>query len=105
MTINNMDEQQINKIIDEKLKDFILIDKYTFQKHIQIFNGRNIQLGKSVGTQLGTETTQKLGFLGTTPIVQQSAISKPSGGDPVDTQARASIDLIIDLIQNFGLSA
>ena len=100
-----MDEQQIKRIIDEKLKDFILIDKYTFKKHIQIFNGRNIMLGRSVGTQIGTNSDQKLSFLGKTPLTRQSAISKPSGGDPIDTQARTAIDLIIDLIKNFGLSA
>lgn len=100
-----MDETQVNKIIDEKLKDFILIDKYAFKKHIQIFNGRNITLGTSVGNKIGTASTQKLGFLGTTPVVQQSAITKPTGGATTDSEARTAIDLIIDLIKAFGLSA
>jgi len=101
-----MTEQEINKIIDERLKDFILIDKYTFKKHIQIFNGRNITLGKSVGTKLGTEATQKLGFYGATPVDQPADIVVLSeAGADVDGTARAKINKIRDLLQELGLMA
>ena len=39
-----------------------------------------------------------LGLYGATPVVQPSAISAPSGGSTVDTQARAAIASILDAI-------
>ena len=37
---------------------------------ITVTDGKNIVLGTGTGTQVGTATTQKLGFFGKTPIVQ-----------------------------------
>ena len=79
-------------------------DRYTFQKHLQFLDGRNIQAGRSVGTKIGTAADQKIGFFGKTPIVQQSAITAPSGGGSVDSQSRTAIGLIITALQNFGLT-
>ena len=46
----------------------------------------------------------KVGFYNKTPISQQSAISAPSGGATVDTQARAAIDSIRTVLTNLGLT-
>lgn len=40
-----------------------------------ITDGGNIALGETTGTQIGTASTQKLGFLGATPIVRASTPS------------------------------
>lgn len=85
--------------------DFVGVDKYTFQKHIQVFDGRHIQVGKGTGTKIGTEATQKLGFYGATPVDQPATISDPSGGVTQDAQARNAIDAIIDRLQELGLIA
>lgn len=74
-----MDEEEVRKIIQEELANILGIDRFTFQKHIQIFNARNIQLGKDTGTKIGTETTQKLGFFNATPVIQQSATGTSQG--------------------------
>lgn len=39
-------------------------------------DGANIILGSTTGTQIGTATTQKLGFFGATPVVQRSAYTQ-----------------------------
>ena len=72
-------EEQIREIIQDELSNLIVSDRYTFQKLIQIFDGRNIQLGKGTGTKFGTETTQKLSFWGKTPLAQQSPTGITSG--------------------------
>jgi hypothetical protein len=40
---------------------------------ITIANAKNIVLGTTTGTKIGTGTTQKLGFYNATPVVQQTA--------------------------------
>ncbi len=61
----------------------------------------SIQLGKS-------GSGNSLGFFGAVPSTQLPAITKPVGGGTVDTQARAAIDSIIDLLSaalGYGLTA
>jgi len=69
-----MTDQQIRQIIREELAVIFGNDRLTFQKNIQIFDGRNIQLGRTSGTKIGTEggaTGQKIGFFGATPVTEQ----------------------------------
>jgi hypothetical protein len=68
-----MDEARIRQIIREELAALLGADKFVFQKHVQLFDGRNIQTGRTTGTKIGTATDQKLGFFGTTPVAQQNA--------------------------------
>lgn len=98
-----MDEQQIRDIIRDELTNLVGIDRYTFQKNLQIFNGRNIQVGKGTGTKIGTETTQKIGLYGKTPVVQGGAIADPAGGSTIDAQARTAISSILTVLRNIGI--
>ncbi len=102
-----MDENQINQvreIIRQELSRFILSDRYVFEKHIQLFDGKNLQVAKGTGTMIGTEggaTGQKLGFFGQTPAVQQVHISDPTGGTP-DAEARTAINAILAALEILG---
>lgn len=116
-----LNEQRIRDIIREELSDMQTVERYTFQKHLQLFDGRNIQAGRETGTKIGTEgyidandEGQKLGFYGTTPIIQPDTITDPSittvsgSGDDATinsnfTNLKASIDAIIDALQSVGL--
>ncbi len=98
-----MDEETVRKIIREELSNLIGIDRYLFQKNLQIFDARNIQLGRTNGTQFGTASDQKLAFYGNDPIVQGSAISDPTGGITIDDVARNRITKILDILQDLGL--
>lgn len=80
-------------------------DRYTFQKHLQMLDGRNMQFGRTTGTKIATATDQKLAFFGATPVTRQSAITAPSGGTTVDTEARTAINSLITNNQTFGLNA
>lgn len=105
-----MDEARMRQIVREELQGLLATDRYTFQKHIQLFDGRHIQVGKATGTKIGTATTQKLSVYGVTPVVQASAISAPSGGgtgvtDAIDISARSAINSIRTAIKNFGITA
>ena len=72
-------EERIRELLREELSDFLFSGKYVFQKDIEIFDGRNIQLALGVGTKIGTAATQKIGLWGVTPVVQPSANADTSG--------------------------
>ena len=97
-----MDENQVRQIIRDELRDFIVTDKYIFQRLVQFLDGRNIQLGKTTGTKLGTSSSEKLGLWGTTPVDQPETVSDPSGGGTVDAESRTAIVAIIDRMQELG---
>lgn len=42
--------------------------------------GVDITVGATTGTKIGTATTQKLGFFGATPVVQQTALTAADAG-------------------------
>ena len=65
-------EEKVRQIIREELAGLIKSDRYTFEKLIQILDGRNIQVGTGTGTKIGTATGQKLGFFNATPVIQQT---------------------------------
>ena len=101
--MTSKDQEIVRNIIKEELASLILSDRYTFQKNLQIFDARNIQLGQENGTKIGTEDTQKLGFYGVTPIARRINIPYASGGAVQDTTARAQQNLIIDTLQAIGI--
>lgn len=102
-----MTPEQVRRIIREELASLLKSDRYLFEKHIQMADGRNIQTGLTTGTKIGTAATQKLGFYGVTPIVQPVAISAPTGAGSagVDQPARDAINVIILRLQDLGLTA
>lgn len=74
-----MTEEQVRKIIKEELRSLFASDRVVFQRDIQILDGRNFQFAKGTGTKLGTETTQKLGIWGATPVAQASPAGITTG--------------------------
>jgi len=99
-------EETTRKIIREELSSLIKTDRYTFQKHLQLFDGRNIQTGRTNGTKIGTEggaTGQKIGFFNKMPVTQGAAISDPTGGVTADDVARDRITKILDRLQAIGI--
>lgn len=72
--------------------------------------GINIVLGSTTGTKFGTSSTQKIAFLGNTPISQQAAITKPTAPGATYSEAEAdsmkvAVDLLIDYFKAFGFTA
>lgn len=83
-------EDQVRAIIREELRSFLGSDRYKFDKTIQIMDGRNVQLGRSTGTKIGTATDQKLAFFGATPIARYNNVvftAPPSGSYGASEQA------------------
>ena len=99
-----MTPDQVRTIIRQELTGLLASDRFIFQKHIQILDGKNIQLAQGTGTKIGTSATQKVGFFGATPVDQAAHISDPAGGT-ADTQARAAINSILDVLQDLGFMA
>lgn len=98
-----MNEEQVRKIVRDELYFMLKNDKFVFQLPIQIIDGKNIQTGKSVGTMIGTESTQKIGFFGETPVAQQFVADAATGGTTVDAEARYLVNYIRSNLISLGL--
>lgn len=103
-----MTEEETRNLVKEEMRhilEFFNHTNFNFQKHITILDDKNIQVGRTNGTKIGTATDQKIGFFGHAPVIQQSAITDPSGGATVDAEARAKIIQIRDALKSLGLIA
>ncbi len=97
-------EQRVIEI-ENRLNQLDSVGLLNIVKLMKFNEGVNIQAGKNTGTKIGTETSQKLGFFSKTPIIQPGAISAPSGGTTIDSQARSAITSLINALHNLGLTA
>lgn len=105
-----MDEQQIRAIIHDELSNFLGVDRYIFDKNIQVLDGRNVQVGRTAGMKIGTAVDQKIALYGKTPIIQQNTIATPTAPGATYSQAEAgsaktAIDSIRTALINFGITA
>jgi len=96
--------------LENLLFQILRSDRFIFAKDLQIQDGRDIQVGRSTGTKIGTGTDQKLGFFNATPVVRQSAVTTPTGGggtasDAIDITARTAIGQIKTALSALGLTA
>lgn len=98
-----MTNEQVRQIIREEFSNILGIDRYIFDKNIQILNGHNIQLGRGIGTKIGTASDQLLAFYGVAPVDQPNTIADPAGGATIDGPARTAINALIDRLQELGL--
>lgn len=55
------------QVLEDRLNRVEKSDRFVYEKSLQYMDGRNVQLGRSVGSKFGTATDQKIGFLGATP--------------------------------------
>jgi hypothetical protein len=72
---------------------------------ITLADAKDIAVGTTTGTKIGTATSQKLGFYNATPVVQQAHIADPTGGVVVDTQCRAQLALLLAWQATMGFTA
>jgi len=72
-------KDEIKRVIRQELGTFIRSDRFTFEKLLQLLDGRHLQLGNTTGTKIGTAATQKLGLWNATPIVQPSGTGETAG--------------------------
>lgn len=98
-----MNEQQIRQIIREELKTLLKSDRYTFEKTIQILDGRNIQLGKTTGTIIGTQATQKIGFFGKAPVVRHAVGGASTAGGTYTSTEQNMLQALWDALRAYGL--
>lgn len=72
---------------------------------LAFLGGGNIILATSTGTQIGTSTSQLLGFYGATPVVQQANASQAAITAVTDANAKLALQAIYNALKNLGLCA
>lgn len=65
--------------------------------NLEITDARNVILGTTTGTKIGTATTQKIGFYDKTPVVQPTAVADATDAASVITQLNALLSRMRDL--------
>lgn len=114
MALSFEDQAQVRDIIREELQRFS--DRQVFNKHIQMQEGRDIEVGTEDGTQIGRSASEKIAFHGVTPVTQQNDPGNPSPtqvtdqGDQTDNFAindaiatlQDSNEAILDVLRAYG---
>lgn len=75
-------EQRIEQL-EARLAAIEKSDRYTFQKTVQLSDGRALVVGRTTGTKIASEggaNGQKLGFFGVTPVTQQTGVAVSAAG-------------------------
>lgn len=94
------------KFLEDELNRIVRQSKYRFERDVEFAAGRNISSDLQTGTQIGTSSTQKLGFWGATPIVQPAHVGTITAtGADQDGSARAVINSIIAVLDATGITA
>lgn len=73
--------------------------EYRFTKNVNFGPNAKLDGNLTIG-----ETASKIGLYGVAPIARQTAITSPSGGTTVDSQARTAINTIILTLKNVGIT-
>lgn len=90
-------------IVVGKLDDFTTVSKQDTFMELQVLGDQAVLTGVRIEGDAGVI---KLGIYdGTTPVIQATKISDPSGGATVDAEARTAVNAIIDALEGIGVSA
>lgn len=69
--------------------------KFVFSDNVEFSDAKNLVFGTTTGTQIGTASTQKIGFFGVTPITQPTITG---------TTTQEQIDSIVSVLESLGLA-
>ena len=97
-------ESEIN-LLKNRLDQFSYLDRFIFQRDIEIFDQKDITFSKTTGTRIGTNTAEKFSFWNVTPVNQPDTVAEATGGGTIDSQSRTAIAALISRLKELGLIA
>jgi hypothetical protein len=98
-----MDLEQRIKHLEEVIGKINLSDRFYLSKPLQLQDGRKIITGKTNGTIIGSEITQKLGFWNTTPVVQDQFHFNGTISNTWGAVEQATLSNIQRILISYGL--
>src|SRR3990167_993599 len=69
---SNVTAEQVREIFREEIPAFLARSLTTIEGNLQLLDSRNIIVGGTTGSKIGTSTSQKLGFWNKSPSAQPS---------------------------------
>ena len=68
----NVTVEMVREIIREEFPALLARSITTIEGNLQLLDSRNIIVGSTTGSKVGTSTTQKLGFFNASPVIRQT---------------------------------
>lgn len=67
--------EQVKEIIREEVPRILAKSKTTIEGNLELLDSRNIIVGTTTGSKIGTATNQRLGFFNKAPVIQPTALT------------------------------
>ena len=64
---------EVREIIREEVPRLLAKSQTTIEGNLQLLDSRNIIVGETTGSKIGTSTSQKLGFFNAAPVVRRTS--------------------------------
>src|SRR3990167_4550613 len=79
--------EKTREIIREEVPRLLAKSQTTIEGNLQLLDSRNIIVGETTGTKIGTSTAQKLGFFNSVPVIRRT-----SGANLTNNVASGGVD-------------
>ncbi len=89
------------QVLENLLANLMFNGEYKFLRNVNF--GPNAKLSLTGDLSLGVSSS-KVGFYGASPVARQAAVTSPSGGATVDSQARTAIDALRSRLTTIGIT-
>jgi len=90
------------RLLENRLDQFSYLDRFIFQRDIEIFDEKDFTFSRTTGTRIGTNVAEKMGFWNVTPVNQPDTVTDASG---CNGTADDKVNELIDRLQELGLIA
>src|SRR3990167_4985961 len=83
---------EVREIIREEVPRLLAKSQTTIEGNLQLLDSRNIIVGETTGSKIGTSTSQKIAFHGSSPVIQSASANQAVLSLDVDVTGADTVD-------------
>lgn len=88
----NTSVAEVREIVREEVPRILAKSSVTVEGNLELKDSRNIIVGSTTGTQISTTTNQKIGFHGSSPVIQSASANQAVLSLDVDVTGTDTVD-------------